>query len=111
MFWQVGYEKTSIEELMREMGVAKQSPYDTFGGKRDLYMKALVYYRDVSTGKWSDCSRKSHPSRKALRSFCMAWPAKLPDSMGEHACSSARTCNATHPMLFSQISYVTIRRG
>jgi TetR/AcrR family transcriptional repressor of nem operon len=51
VFWRVGYEKTLIEELMREMGVAKQSFYDTFGGKRDLYMKALAYYRDVSNGE------------------------------------------------------------
>jgi TetR/AcrR family transcriptional regulator, transcriptional repressor for nem operon len=51
VFWRVGYEKTSIEVLMREMGVAKQSLYDTFGGKRDLYMKALVYYRDVTNGE------------------------------------------------------------
>jgi len=42
---------TSIEVLMREMGVAKQSLYDTFGGKRDLYMKALAYYRDVTNGE------------------------------------------------------------
>ena len=51
VFWRVGYEKTSIEVLMREMGVAKQSLYDTFGGKRDLYMKALAYYRDVTNGE------------------------------------------------------------
>jgi hypothetical protein len=33
VFRPVGYEKTSIEELMHEMGVAQQSLYDTFGGR------------------------------------------------------------------------------
>ncbi len=45
VFWRHGYEHTSTELLMREMGIAKQSLYDTFGDKRSLYLKALVYYR------------------------------------------------------------------
>src|SRR6202162_4930231 len=45
IFWRLGYENTSLELLLREMGIAKQSLYDTFGDKRGLYMKALAYYR------------------------------------------------------------------
>src|SRR5579862_7894977 len=44
-FWRFGYENTSLDLLLREMGIAKQSLYDTFGDKRRLYMKALAYYR------------------------------------------------------------------
>jgi TetR/AcrR family transcriptional repressor of nem operon len=46
IFWRLGYENTSMDVLMRGMGIAKQSLYDTFGGKRALYLKALAYYRD-----------------------------------------------------------------
>jgi TetR/AcrR family transcriptional regulator, transcriptional repressor for nem operon len=46
VFWRLGYEKTSMEVLMREMDIAKQSLYDTFGDKRGLYLKALAYYRE-----------------------------------------------------------------
>jgi TetR/AcrR family transcriptional regulator, transcriptional repressor for nem operon len=46
VFWRLGFENTSIDVLMREMGIAKQSLYDTFGNKRELYLKALAYYRD-----------------------------------------------------------------
>jgi TetR/AcrR family transcriptional regulator, transcriptional repressor for nem operon len=46
VFWRLGYENTSMEVLMREMGIAKQSLYDTFSDKRSLYLKALAYYRD-----------------------------------------------------------------
>src|ERR1700729_1116211 len=45
VFWRHGYENTSLEMLMREMGIAKQSLYDTFGDKRALYLKAMVFYR------------------------------------------------------------------
>ena len=45
VFWRLGYENASLELLLREMGIAKQSLYDTYGDKRGLYMKALAYYR------------------------------------------------------------------
>jgi TetR/AcrR family transcriptional regulator, transcriptional repressor for nem operon len=46
LFWRLGYENTSMEALMKEMGIAKQSLYDTFGSKRALYLRAMAYYRD-----------------------------------------------------------------
>jgi TetR/AcrR family transcriptional regulator, transcriptional repressor for nem operon len=45
IFWLHGYENTSLEMLMREMGIARQSLYDTFGDKRALYLKAMAFYR------------------------------------------------------------------
>lgn len=51
LFWRLGYENASLEALMREMGVAKQSLYDTFGDKRSLYLQALAYYRDQTNGE------------------------------------------------------------
>ena len=46
VFWRLGYERASVDVLLREMGIAKQSLYDTFGDKRALYLKALACYRD-----------------------------------------------------------------
>jgi TetR/AcrR family transcriptional repressor of nem operon len=46
LFWRQGYERTSLEDLMREMGIARQSLYDTFGDKRALYLKAMAFYRE-----------------------------------------------------------------
>jgi TetR/AcrR family transcriptional repressor of nem operon len=46
VFWRQGYENTSLEALMREMGIARQSLYDTFGDKRALYLKAMAFYRE-----------------------------------------------------------------
>lgn len=44
-FWRLGFENTSLEVLMRETGIARQSLYDTYGDKRALYLKALAFYR------------------------------------------------------------------
>ncbi len=46
VFWQMGYERTSLDDLMKGMGIARQSLYDTYGDKRTLYLKVLERYRD-----------------------------------------------------------------
>jgi TetR/AcrR family transcriptional repressor of nem operon len=46
VFWRLGYEHASMDALILGMGIAKQSIYDTFGGKRALYLRALSYYRN-----------------------------------------------------------------
>ncbi len=51
LFWRLGYGNTSLEALMKEMGIAKQSLYDTFGNKRTLYLKALTHYRDQTNSQ------------------------------------------------------------
>jgi TetR/AcrR family transcriptional repressor of nem operon len=46
VFWSKGYNRTSLDDLMQGMGIARQSLYDTFGDKRQLYIRALERYRD-----------------------------------------------------------------
>jgi len=46
VFWRTGYERASLEVLLKAMNISKQSLYDTFGDKRALYLKALAHYRE-----------------------------------------------------------------
>jgi TetR/AcrR family transcriptional repressor of nem operon len=39
-----GFAATSTEELLRSMGINRQSMYDTFGDKHALFLKALELY-------------------------------------------------------------------
>jgi TetR/AcrR family transcriptional repressor of nem operon len=43
-FGRRGYSATSTEDLMSAMHVGRQSMYDTFGDKRELFLKALELY-------------------------------------------------------------------
>lgn len=44
-FWRCGYEATSMQDLVDAMGINRQSLYDTFGDKHELYLEALEFYR------------------------------------------------------------------
>ncbi len=44
LFWRQGYEATGMSELLVHMGIGRQSFYDTFGGKKQLYLEALGRY-------------------------------------------------------------------
>ena len=46
VFWTTGYERASLDVLLKAMGISKQSLYDTFGDKRALYLEALTRYRE-----------------------------------------------------------------
>jgi TetR/AcrR family transcriptional repressor of nem operon len=45
LFWRTGYEAASLPDLLRAMGISRQSLYDTFGNKRELYVRAIEHYR------------------------------------------------------------------
>ncbi|WP_042159611.1 TetR/AcrR family transcriptional regulator [Paenibacillus gorillae] len=46
LFWEQGYEKTSMKELVSHMGIHKGSLYDTFSDKNSLYIEALKRYSE-----------------------------------------------------------------
>lgn len=44
VFWEKGYEKTSMQDLVDHMGIHRRSIYDTFGDKHELFLKSLDCY-------------------------------------------------------------------
>ncbi len=46
LFWAKGFAATGMAELQQQMGIGRKSLYDTFGNKRQLFIKALQLYSD-----------------------------------------------------------------
>lgn len=44
IFWEKGYEGAAMSDLVGAMGIARQSLYDTFGDKRELFQRAVAHY-------------------------------------------------------------------
>lgn len=50
VFWSKGFAATSTEDLVQAMGIGRQSFYNAFGDKRQLYLEALeTYQRNATT--------------------------------------------------------------
>ena len=50
VFWTYGYEPTTMTGLRRAMGLGRQSLYDTFGDKKQLFAEALARYVSFNDG-------------------------------------------------------------
>lgn len=48
VFWEKGFAATSTSDLVKAMGIGRQSLYDTFGDKRVLFLEALRAYNTDS---------------------------------------------------------------
>ena len=67
VFWSRGYEAASIQDLVKHMGINRQSLYDTFGDKHALYLQALDRYREVEGRKLFDLLERPGSVKKTLR--------------------------------------------
>ena len=61
LFWAKGYAATGLAELQQQMGIGRKSLYDTFGNKRQLFIKALQLYSDTVVGQIVDELDKDGP--------------------------------------------------
>ena len=77
LFWQKGFEATSISDLTEAMGIGSPSLYAAFGSKEALYAEALREYAE-SNGSlvWGRFSA-AKTAREAVSSFLMDSAATL----------------------------------
>ncbi|OKP97504.1 TetR/AcrR family transcriptional regulator [Paenibacillus sp. P46E] len=50
LFWEQGYEKTSMTDLVEQMGIHRRSLYDTFGDKHTLFLRVMDRYDSKVSG-------------------------------------------------------------
>jgi AcrR family transcriptional regulator len=52
LFWQRGYEGTSVQDLVDTLGINRASLYATFGDKAQLFDSVLERYQDWVGIRW-----------------------------------------------------------
>jgi TetR/AcrR family transcriptional repressor of nem operon len=67
---------------MREMSIARQSLYDTFGDKRALYLKAMAFYRQRTNSSLRETLTSAPTAKDGLRGVLLGLVA---ESREEHA--------------------------
>lgn len=67
LFWERGYEATSMQALVERMGINRGSLYDTFGSKEALYQLALARYCQGALDRLLTLLEAPSEPRAALR--------------------------------------------
>jgi TetR/AcrR family transcriptional repressor of nem operon len=69
VFWHKGYEATSMEDLLDAMDLNRGSLYDTFGDKRELFLKVIDRYCTGFVGEKFAFLDQPGPALPLLRRF------------------------------------------
>lgn len=69
VFWHKGYEATSMEDLLSAMDLNRGSLYDTFGDKRQLFLKVIDRYCTTFAGSKFSLLDQPGPALSTLRQF------------------------------------------
>ena len=69
VFWHKGYEATSMEDLLTAMNLNRGSLYDTFGDKRQLFLKVIDRYCHGFVGEKFSLLDQPGPALPTLRRF------------------------------------------
>lgn len=69
LFWQYGYEATSINDLTQALGITAPSLYSSFGGKAALFEKCLNYYLQHEACLVDEIFKKSRTAKVAIEIY------------------------------------------
>ena len=70
VFWEKGFEPASIADLIEGTGVNRGSLYNAFGGKKQLFLKALLKYeRDNHRAALSQLEAMDNPKKAITQLF------------------------------------------
>ncbi|GAA3244058.1 TetR/AcrR family transcriptional regulator [Streptomyces sp. NPDC057386] len=79
LFWERGYEATSMADLVQHLGIGRASIYATYGNKRDLYLKALDRYGELHCTPLTRELSEPGPALPAVRAVVRRFAAEAAD--------------------------------
>ncbi|ELS53039.1 TetR/AcrR family transcriptional regulator [Streptomyces viridochromogenes] len=98
LFWQRGYEATSMADLVEHLGVGRASLYATFGNKHELYLKALDRYERAGFTPIVRELSQPGPALPAVRSVVRRYATEAADEqLRLHGCLVTNTAAELAP--------------
>jgi TetR/AcrR family transcriptional regulator, transcriptional repressor for nem operon len=69
IFWHKGYEATSIQDLVEQMGINRGSLYGTFTDKRALFLAVIQYYDETVISTVVSELQQARSARRAIEDY------------------------------------------
>jgi AcrR family transcriptional regulator len=86
LFWERGYEGTSLNDLAEAMGIAAASIYACFGSKEDLFRKVMYLYGTTSGEPPRRALREQPTARAAVHAMLRATADEITRPDTPHGC-------------------------
>ena len=86
LFWERGYEGTSLNDLAQAMGIASASIYACFGSKEDLFRDVMALYGTTSGGPPRRALREQPTARAAIHAMLRATADEITRPDTPHYC-------------------------
>lgn len=86
VFGQYGYEGASLQNLLDELGIARQSLYDTYGTKKDLFISAVKYYVNEKTAAVISYLERPGSVKESIADIFHGVAATLNDELRRKEC-------------------------
>jgi TetR/AcrR family transcriptional repressor of nem operon len=98
LFWQRGYEATSMSDLVEHLGIGRASIYATFGNKRELYLKTLERYDQAGLPPIVRELSQPGPALPAVRAVVRRYATEAADEqLRLHGCLITNTAAELAP--------------
>ena len=102
LFWKKGYFDTSVDELVKALGLNRASLYNTFGGKKNLFSQALELYSCINLEGMNHFLKDQKDVKLALR---QVFEKVLSDDLNDTDCKGCFVVNTTGELLPEESSF------
>ena len=96
VFWLHGFKATSMSDLQRATGIGRQSLYDTFGDKEQIFAQALDHYLNHSYER-NDRLLNGNDGLATIRTYFETSVRELSSHIPRRACMIFNTCVELSP--------------
>lgn len=110
VFWERGYEGTSIADLLRVMGITPPSLYAAFGSKEQLFREAIEYYSRVEAAT-AIAMRQDGSARDAMERMLRANADAYAEPDKPSGCMVVLCATIGPPANESVRAYLAAQRG
>jgi TetR/AcrR family transcriptional repressor of nem operon len=91
VFWQKGFQGTSLDDITAETGLTKPSLYAAFGDKTSLFLKILERYHDQIIARSRKAINGGPSARAAIEAWLTSFVPYCSGIKGRRGCLSINT--------------------